>query len=279
MNFLNRVIVITGASSGIGRQLAVEFAAHGAIVVGCGRSIIKLKEALKEVRHTSPRSTMIGCDVSDAEQVRGMVKKILADYGQIDILVNNAGIGMRQAFIETSLETVEQLMRTNYLGAVYCTHEALPSMIARRIGHIVNISSAAGKIGTLNMAAYCGSKFALNGWSESLYHELKPLGIKVSVICPGPVQTDFNRDFRDSEPKAPPAMVVTTDAVCREIIKAIESDKFEVVMPRSLALISLVARLMPGLFRALAQRRFRSYVKVPPSDVDRLTMTGTGGVD
>lgn len=279
MNFLNRVIVITGASSGIGRQLAVEFAAHGAIVVGCGRSIIKLKEALKEVRHTSPRSTMIGCDVSDAEQVRGMVKKILADYGQIDILVNNAGIGMRKAFIETSLETVEQLMRTNYLGAVYCTHEALPSMIARRIGHIVNISSAAGKIGTLNMAAYCGSKFALNGWSESLYHELKPLGIKVSVICPGPVQTDFNRDFRDSEPKAPPAMVVTTDAVCREIIKAIESDKFEVVMPRSLALISLVARLMPGLFRALAQRRFRSYVKVPPSDVDRLTMTGTGGVD
>ena len=279
MNFLNRVIVITGASSGIGRQLAVEFAARGAIVVGCGRSIIKLKEALKEVRRTSPRSTMIGCDVSDAEQVRGMVKKILADYGQIDILVNNAGIGMRKAFIETSLESVEQLMRTNYLGAVYCTHEALPSMIARRIGHIVNISSAAGKIGTLNMAAYCGSKFALNGWSESLYHELKPLGIKVSVICPGPVQTDFNRDFRDSEPKAPPAMVVTTDAVCREVIKAIESDKFEVVMPRSLALICLVARLMPGLFRALAQRRFRRYVKVPQSNEDRLTMTGTGGVD
>ena len=279
MNFLNRVIVITGASSGIGRQLAVEFAARGAIIVGCGRSILKLKEALKEVRRTSPRSTMIGCDVSDAEQVRGMVKKILADYGQIDILVNNAGIGMRKAFIETSLETVEQLMRTNYLGAVYCTHEALPSMIARRIGHIVNISSGAGKIGTLNMAAYCGSKFALNGWSESLYHELKPLGIKVSVICPGPVHTDFNRDFCDSEPKAPPAMVVTTDAVCREVIKAIESDKFEVVMPRSLALICFVARLMPGWFRALAQRRFRRYVKALQSNEDRLTMTGTGGVD
>jgi uncharacterized protein len=279
MNFLNRVIVITGASSGIGRQLAVEFAARGAIIVGCGRSILKLKEALKEVRRTSPRSTMIGCDVSDAEQVRGMVKKILADYGQIDILVNNAGIGMRKAFIETSLETVEQLMRTNYLGAVYCTHEALPSMIARRIGHIVNISSGAGKIGTLNMAAYCGSKFALNGWSESLYHELKPLGIKVSVICPGPVHTDFNRDFCDSEPKAPPAMVVTTDAVCREVIKAIESDKFEVVMPRSLALICFVARLMPGWFRALAQRRFRRYVKALQSNEDRLNMTGTGGVD
>jgi len=279
MNFLNRVIVITGASSGIGRQLAMDFAARGAIVVGCARSIIKLKEALKEVRRTSPRSTMIGCDVSDAEQVRGMMKKILADYGQIDILVNNAGIGMRKAFIETSLETVEQLMRTNYLGAVYCTHEALPSMIARGIGHIVNISSVAGKIGTLNLAAYCGSKFALNGWSESLYHELRPLGIKVSVICPGSEQTDFNRDFRDSEPKAPPGMVVSTEAVCQEVIHAIDKDKFEVVMPRSLALVSAFARFVPGLFRALAQRRFRNYVKVPESTADRLTMTGTGGVD
>ncbi|HEX7230215.1 MAG TPA: SDR family oxidoreductase [Candidatus Binatia bacterium] len=279
MNFLNRVIVITGASSGIGRQLAMDFAARGAIVVGCGRSIVKLKDALKEVRRTSPRSNMIGCDVSDAEQVRGMMKKILADYGQIDILVNNAGIGMRKAFIETSLETVEQLMRTNYLGAVYCTHEALPSMIARRIGHIVNISSVAGKIGTLNLAAYSGSKFALNGWSESLYHELKPLGIKVSVICPGPVQTDFNRDFRNSEPKAPPGMIVSAEAVSREVIQAIDKDKFEVVMPRSLALVSLFARLMPSLFRALAQRQFRKYVKVPESTVDRLTMTGTGCVD
>jgi len=279
MNFLNQVIVITGASSGIGRQLATEFAARGAIVVGCGRSITKLKEALKEVRRSSPRSTMIGCDVSDAEQVRGMMKKILADYGQIDILVNNAGVGMRKPFVDTSIEMVEQIIRTNYLGAVYCTHEALPSMIARRIGHIVNISSGAGKIGTLNMAAYCGSKFALNGWSESLYHELKPLGIKVSVICPGPVQTDFNRDFPNTEPKAPSAMIMTTGAVCREVIKAIERNKFEVVMPRSLALICVFERLMPGLFRALAQRRFRSYVKAQAATVDRPTMTGTDSID
>ena len=279
MNFLNQVIVITGASSGIGRQLATEFAARGAIVVGCGRSITKLKEALKEVRRSSPRSTMIGCDVSDAEQVRGMMKKILADYGQIDILVNNAGVGMRKPFVDTSIEMVEQIIRTNYLGAVYCTHEALPSMIARRIGHIVNISSGAGKIGTLNMAAYCGSKFALHGWSESLYHELKPLGIKVSVICPGPVQTYFNRDFSDTEPKAPPAMIMTTGAVCREVIKAIERNKFEVVMPRSLALVCVFERLMPGLFRALAQHRFRSYVKAQAATVHRPTMTGTDSID
>ena len=105
------------------------------------------------------------------------------------------------------------MMRINYLGAIYCTHELLPSMIARRSGHIVNISSGAGKIGTLNMAAYCGSKFALNGWAESLYHELKPLGIAVSLVCPGPVRTEFNRDFRDSEPKAPANLIVSPESV------------------------------------------------------------------
>jgi short-subunit dehydrogenase len=263
MDFKDQVVFITGASSGIGKQLAVSFAARGAVVVGCGRSIPRLKDTLKEVRRTSPSSTTIGCDVSDAEQVRGMVSKVLGDYGKVDILINNAGIGMRKPFAETPIETVEAIMRTNYLGAAFCTHEVLPSMIARGSGHIVNISSSAGKIGTLNMSAYCASKFALNGWSECLYHELRPLGIKVTVICPGPVATEFNRDFRNTEPKSPPALFVTPDAVCREVIKAIEKDKFEVVMPGWLAFLCAIKRHMPNLFRVLAQRKFRRYITGP----------------
>ncbi len=260
MDYKDKVILITGASNGIGRQLAVEFAERGAIVAGCGRSIARLKEALKEVRRASPTSVMIGCDVSEAEQVKGMVGKVLEDYGKIDILINNAGVGMRRPFVETPLETIETITRTNYLGAVYCAYEVLPSMIARGRGHIVNISSAAGKIGTLNMAAYCGSKFALNGWSESLYHELKPLGIDVTVICPGPVQTDFSRDFRDTVPKAPPERIVSVATVCQEVIKAIEKNKFEVVMPRWVARIEALKRHLPNLFLALAHRHFRVYV-------------------
>lgn len=279
MEFTNQVVLITGASNGIGRQLAGDFAARGAIVVGCGRSIARLKETLREVRRTSPRSVMIGCDVGDAEQVRGMMAKVLADYGKIDILINNAGVGMRNPFVDTSLETIEEIVRTNYLGAVNCTHEALPPMIATGSGHIVNISSGAGKIGTLNMAAYCGSKFAMNGWSESLYHELKPLGIKVSVICPGPVATEFDREFRDTEPKSPPKLIVTTEAVCREVIKAIEKNKFEVIMPRWLALLCAFKRYMPNLFRRLAQRRFRPYVSRPLRTGRGATMTGTNRAD
>jgi short-subunit dehydrogenase len=260
MDFTDQVIVITGASNGIGKQLALDLAARGAVVVGCGRSIPRLKETLKELRRTSPSSVMIGCDVSDAEQVQGMFAKIIADYGRIDVLVNNAGIGMRRPFAETPLETIEEILRVNYLGAVYCTHSALPSMIARGAGHIVNISSISGLIGTLNMGAYCASKFAMNGWSESLYHELKPLGVYVSIVCPGPVPTDFARDFRDSAPKSSRNLMVSTETVSRAVIRVIDNKRFEIVLPRRLALISALRRHAPNLFRALAQRRFHRHV-------------------
>ena len=263
MDFKDQVVLITGASSGIGKQLAVDFAARRAVVVGCGRSIARLKESLKEVRRHSPSSAMIGCDVSDLEQVRGMVAKVLADYGKIDVLINNAGVGMRKPFVDSELGAVEEMIRINFLGAAYCAHAVLPSMIARKTGHIVNISSGAGKIGTLNMSAYCASKFALNGWSESLYHELRPLGVKVSVVCPGPVRTEFNREFRDTEPKSPPRLLVTPEAVSREIIKVIEKNKFEVITPRWLAFLCALERHMPNLFRVLAQRKFRHYITGP----------------
>jgi short-subunit dehydrogenase len=263
MEFKDQVVLITGASSGIGKQLAVDFAARRAVVVGCGRSIARLKESLKEVRRHSPSSAMIGCDVSDLEQVRGMVAKVLADYGKIDVLINNAGVGMRKPFVDSELGAVEEMIRINFLGAAYCAHAVLPSMIARKTGHIVNISSGAGKIGTLNMSAYCASKFALNGWSESLYHELRPLGVKVSVVCPGPVRTEFNREFRDTEPKSPARLLVTPEAVSREIIKVIENNKFEVITPRWLAFLCALERHMPNLFRVLAQRKFRHYITGP----------------
>jgi short-subunit dehydrogenase len=263
MNFNGQVILITGTSNGIGKRLAIDLAARGAIVAGCGRSIPRLKDTLKEVRRISPSSVMIGCDVGDSEQVRGMVGKVIADFGKIDVLINNAGIGMRRSFIETDLKTIEDIIRINYLGAVYCTHEALPSMIARKSGHIVNVSSVAGLIGTLNLAAYCASKFALNGWSESLYHELKPLGIHVSVICPGSVDTGFNRDFRESEPKSPPNLIVSAETVVQAVIKVLENKQFEIVLPRWLALISAFKRHWPNLFRAIAHRRFRTHVILP----------------
>ena len=260
MNFTDQVILITGVSDGIGKRLALDLAARGAVIIGCGRSEERLGAVLTELQCISPRSITIKCDVSSREEVRAMVGKVLAAYDAIDILINNAGIGMRKPFVETPLRIIEELMRTNYLGTVYCTREVLPSMLARGRGHIVNISSVAGHIGTLNMAGYCASKFAINGFSESLYHELKPRGIAVSVVCPGPVKTAFNRSFAQSSPKSPERMIISPESVSQTVMTIIENKRFEMITPRSFAFICSVKRVMPGLFRAISSRLFHSHV-------------------
>jgi short-subunit dehydrogenase len=256
MSFEDKIVVITGASSGIGRCLAVDFAKSGAVVVGCGRSPEKLQATLKEIRLTSPSSLMLPCDVGSREQVKGMIERTLQEFGRVDILINNAGIGMRKPFAETAIETVEEIMRTNYLGMIYCTHAVLPSMIERRSGHIVNISSVAGIAGFLNIGAYCASKFAMNGFSESLYYELKPHGIHVSVICPGPVRTEFNRPFAGEQPQSPPWLIVEPEFISRAVLKAIEAKRFQVVPPWYLGLLCRIKQLLPGPFRAVAHRAY-----------------------
>lgn len=260
MNFENQVVLITGASSGIGRCLAVDLANRSATVVGCGRSHAALQETLEAMRRTSPKSRVIACDVGDRAQVGAMIGRILNDLGRIDVLINNAGIGMRKAFVDTSLDLIEAITRTNYLGMVYCTHAALPQMISRGSGHIVNISSIAGIIGSFNIAAYSASKFAMNGFSECLYHELKPLGIHVSVVCPGPVRTEFNRAFTDRPPKSPAQLVIAPEAVSRAVIRALERKRFEVVLPRWLAAVCRLKGMAPNFFRLVWQRFSRHYV-------------------
>jgi short-subunit dehydrogenase len=257
MEFKDQVVLITGVSSGIGQRLAVDLAAKGATVVGCGRSEQRLQETLSQIKRASPSSKVHPCDVSDPGQVKELVQRVLSDFGRIDILINNAGFGSYGSFAETSSDMIEAMVRTNYLGAVYCTKEVLPSMIQRRAGHIVNISSGAGKIGTPNMASYCATKFALTGLSESLYQELRPLGIHVSVICPGPVRTKFRLLFDGLAPGAPAFLVLNVEKVSRAVVRAIQRKKFEIIIPRWLALACLVKALTPGLFRFLANRVLR----------------------
>ena len=115
-----------------------------------------------------------------------------------------------------------------------------------------------GKIGTPNMAAYVASKFAMNGFSESLYHELKPLGIHITVVCPGPVKTEFNKAFADRPPKSPRALIMSPEAVSTAVIKAIEAKRFEIVLPRLLAIVCWVKRMTPNVFRAVSHRAFQS---------------------
>ncbi len=260
MDFKDKVVLITGASSGIGRQLTIDLAAREASVIGCGRSEKRLEETLLEIKRASSSSTIFVCDVSDSKQVKDMVSKVLSEFGKIDILINNAGFGHYQSLVDMPLDSIEQTVRTNLLGAIYCTKEVLPSMLERHSGHIVNVSSVSGKIGTPYMSSYCASKFALNGLSESLYHELKPMGIHVSVICPGPVRTNFRRTYDHLAPKPPGFVILNTHDVSRAILRAVEKDTFEVIIPRWFALACFVKALTPQIFRFLTDRVLRSRV-------------------
>lgn len=257
MDFKNSIALVTGASSGIGQQVAVDLAARGATVVASSRSLERLQETAERLKRYGA-SEVVECDVSDSGAVRRMVEAALKKYGRIDILVNNAGFGAYEPLAQSSYDTIESMLATNYLGTVYCTREVLPSMIARRSGAIVNISSVSGKIGAPNMALYSATKFAQIGFSESLYHELKPQGVHVSVICPGPVRTNFRRGFDALAPRPPEFLVLDTAAVSRGVIRAIEKKKFEIVLPKSLAFVCFLKGWMPNVVRFLTARAMRT---------------------
>jgi short-subunit dehydrogenase len=259
MDFTGQVVFITGVSRGIGKQLAIDLAARGATVLGCGRSRERLEETLSEMRRTSPFSAVYACDVSDCQQVNEMIQKVLSGFGRIDILINNAGFGIYQSFADIPLDSVEGMVRTNFLGAAYCIKAMLPSMIERRSGHIVNISSVAGKIATPNMGAYCATKSALIGLSECLYHELKPLGIHVSVVCPGPVRTKMRLliDQMAAGVWIPEFLILKPEEVSRTVVRCIQKKKFQAVIPFWLALACFFKGLMPGAFRTVAYHVLR----------------------
>ena len=183
MKTKRRVALVTGASSGIGRACAQQLASAGLTVYGTSRHPVR--------DHRRGALPMLALDVRHDNSVRACVDRVMAETGRIDVLVNNAGVGMEGAVEETSLAEIRAVLETNFFGAVRMMRAVLPIMRKRRSGRIINIGSAAGFLPMPYSAAYCASKHALRGFSESLDHEVRRLGIRVSVIEPGFVRTDI----------------------------------------------------------------------------------------
>jgi NAD(P)-dependent dehydrogenase (short-subunit alcohol dehydrogenase family) len=196
------VAVVTGAGRGIGRGIALTFAREGADVVIASRTTEELETLAEEIRALGRRVLIQAADVSQEEQVQSLVDRTLAEFGRVDVLVNNAGtIILPGDVLGTTLEAWEGMMAINARSVFLCCKAVLPSMIERRRGKIINISSAAGLRGLPNRAAYCASKYAVNGFTASLAIDMKPYGIAVNAICPGAVDTPLTALSRPHDDK------------------------------------------------------------------------------
>ena len=188
-----QVAVVTGAGRGIGASIASKLASLGATVVLCGRTLATLEATAAGISAAGFTAQARACDVTNLESVQALAASVARTSGKIDILVNNAGIGsFASPLHEMTPEAWEKLLNTNLRGVFYCVRSFAPIMIQAGRGHIVNISSLAGKNALPNGAAYAASKWGLNGLSYSIAEELRGHGIRVSVVCPGSVDTDLS---------------------------------------------------------------------------------------
>jgi len=189
----NKVVIITGASRGIGKAIALLFAGEGAKVVLASRHKKELVKVAGQIQRQNGEALAVPCDVRVESNIKKLVKKTLTAFGRIDILINNAGLGIRKPILEFTTGDWDLTLDTNLKGPFLCTREVLPVMIKQKRGQIINIGSLAGKNPIANLAAYCASKFGLIGFSESVGLEVRNYNIKLNLLLPGTVDTYFGK--------------------------------------------------------------------------------------
>ncbi len=258
MQFKGTKVLITGGSSGIGLALAKEFAAREASIYICSRNQERLDQALKELAPIGGvEKAGFVCDVVNPVQVDRLAADINRSIGVPDILINSAGVAHPGTFQELDQEYFVWQMETNYYGSVNTTRAFLPAMIARGSGHIINIGSLASYIGLYGYTAYGASKFAVRGFSEALRMELKPLGIRVSLVIPPDTDTPQLAYENQHKPLLlkyllPEMGVITPDMVASAVIRGIQRDQFEIVPDFGSKAILFAIRLFgPGGFNIL----------------------------
>jgi short-subunit dehydrogenase len=218
MDIEQKIAVVTGVSKGIGFEAVKALLEKGARVFGLGRN--------NSIEH--PNYTFISCDVSNAQSVEDAFTQVYEQTGdQVHILLNNAGLGYFGLLEEMPLTEITEMMNTNVSGTIYCCRQVLPKMKAQEYGHIINIASTAALEGMPQVAAYCASKWAVKGLSESLFKEVRDYKVKVTCLYPGSVKTDF---FRNSPGIQPHDYMLMPEDIALSIIQTLEMpDNFHTV--------------------------------------------------
>ncbi len=263
----DKVIVVTGGSSGIGKALVDACLACGAKVAVCARNYPKLQQLFSDNAHL----LCIKADVSIETDCTHFINTVIDHWGKIDVLINNAGISMRALFNDTSLMVLKELMDVNFYGAVYCTKFALPHILKTK-GVIVGVSSIAGFRGLPGRTGYSASKFALQGFLESLRTELLETGVNVMWVSPGFTASNIRNVARaangtlQGETPLDEKKLMSAEQCASIIMKAIEKRKRTVVMTSQGKLIVLINKLFPGIADRLV---FNHFVKEADSPLKK----------
>ncbi len=256
-----KVVIVTGASSGIGKACAAVFGAHGARVVITGRNVQKLQEAAEELLAKGIEVLPVSADVSKEEDNAKVIADTLNAYGRIDVLINNAGISMRALFNDLDVSVIKQVMDINFYGTVYATKAALPEIIKNK-GSIIGVSSIAGYRGLPARTGYSASKFALQGFLESIRTELLHTGVHVLTACPGFTasnirNTALSKDgSAQSESPLNEGKIMTAEEVAEAIYKATVNRKRDLVLTSQGKLTVFLNKWFPGFMDKMVFNHF-----------------------
>lgn len=252
-------IVITGASGGVGAEIAKLCAQNGANLVLLARSIGKLQQLQEDLQNRhSVRVDVFRLDVSDTEQVQKIFTGIFNTIGHIDILVNNAGYGVFQAAHEATIEDIKGMFNVNVIGLMACTRMVLPKMRERRYGHIINIASQAGKIATPKSSIYSATKHAVLGYTNALRMEMADYNVFVTSVNPGPIATNFFNiaDEKGTYVKNVQRFMLDPVYVARKVVGCMLTKTREINLPRWMNMGSIFYGLFPKTFERLGKKAF-----------------------
>ena len=257
----DKVVIITGASSGIGMALAKEYARRGANLSLAARNIEVLEELSRELIHNGCKVIAVKTDVSVANDCLQLIRTTVKTFGKIDILINNAGISMRALFRDVELEVLKRLMDVNFWGTVYCTKFAYPYLLASK-GSVVGISSVTGFVGLPARTGYCASKFAINGFLETLRSENLKSGLHVMIAAPAFTATNIRKSALTAngtpQGKTPikEEKLMSAESVATHIIKAIEKRKKTIILTFIEGKLTVfVNRIFPTLVSRVAYKK------------------------
>jgi short-subunit dehydrogenase len=231
----NKVVIITGASSGIGRALAIAMAQEGASVILAARNKEKLDEVVSEINYQGLEALAVKTDVSNENDCKNLIISTIEKFGRLDALVNNAGISMRALFKDTRIDVLKKLMDINFWGMVYCTKYALPYLLESK-GSVVGVSSVAGYKGLPGRTGYSSSKFAIHGFLESLRIENLKTGLHVLIACPGFTASNIRNTAlnqsgeQQGESPRDEGKMMSAEEVAKHIIQAIVKRKDRIVL-------------------------------------------------